>query len=109
MSKEITGLLLFQKLNVKFKGNKSQITKFLIDCIRFHGYIKEDSEIIDENFAGYFLKYRNQVAKLIKKDPELALPENKMRLALYLGDLNQKRCQTLLFRILNDKINNFWD
>jgi hypothetical protein len=48
MSKELTGLLLFQKLNVKFKGNKSQITKFLIDCIRFHGYIKEDSEIIDE-------------------------------------------------------------
>lgn len=48
MSKELTGLLLFQKLNVKFKGNKSQITKFLIDCIRFHGYIKEDSEIIGE-------------------------------------------------------------
>jgi hypothetical protein len=57
----------------------------------------------------FFLKYRNQVYKLVEKDSELALEENKMRLALYLGDLNQKRCQTLLFRILNDKINNFWD
>ena len=68
-----------------------------------------NSEILDENFAGYFLKYRNQVAKLIKKDPELALPENKKRLALYLGDLNQQRCQTLLFKIMNDKIGHWWD
>jgi hypothetical protein len=45
MSKGLTGLLLNQKLNEKFKGNKSQITKFLINCIRFHGHIKEDTEI----------------------------------------------------------------
>jgi hypothetical protein len=32
-----------------------------------------------------------------------------MRLALYLGDLNQKRCQTLLFKIMNDKIGHWWD
>ena len=68
-----------------------------------------NSEIIDENFAGYFLKYRNQVAKLIKKDPELALPENKMRLALYLGNLNQKRCQALLFSIMNEGVTHWWD
>lgn len=68
-----------------------------------------NSEIIDENFAGYFLKYRNQVAKLIKKDPELALPENKMRLALYLGNLNQKRCQALLFSIMNERVTHWWD
>ena len=37
--------------------------------------------------------------QLIKLYPELALPENKMRLALRLSDLNQKRCQTLLFKI----------
>jgi hypothetical protein len=45
MSKGLTGLLLNQKLNEKFKGNKSQINKFLINCIRFHGHIKEDIEI----------------------------------------------------------------
>jgi len=48
MSKDLTGLLLAQKLNEKYRGNKTQISKFLIDCIRFHGYIKEDSEIIDK-------------------------------------------------------------
>lgn len=68
-----------------------------------------NSEILYENFAGYFLKYRNQVYKLVEKDSELALEENKMRLALYLGDLNQKRCQALLFKIMNDKIGHWWD
>jgi hypothetical protein len=48
MSKELTALLLLQKLKEKFKNNNTQISKFLIDCIRFHGYIKEDSEIINK-------------------------------------------------------------
>ena len=67
------------------------------------------SEIIMENFSGYFLKYQNQTRRLLKKDPELKLPENKQRLALKLSDLNQRRCQTLLFKILNEKINCWWD
>ena len=50
MSKELTGLLLLQKLTEKFKGNKSRITKFLIDCMRFHGLIKEDTEISSDKF-----------------------------------------------------------
>jgi len=37
------------------------------------------------------------------------LPENKMELALRLSDLNQSRCQALLFKILNEKINRWWD
>lgn len=68
-----------------------------------------NSEIEYENFTGYFLKYRNQTKRLVEKDPELALEENKMRLALRLGDLNQSRCQALLFKILNEKINHWWD
>ena len=68
-----------------------------------------NSEILYENFAGYFLKYQNQTRRLLKKDPELALPENKMRLALYLGNLNQKRCQALLFSIMNERVSHWWD
>jgi hypothetical protein len=68
-----------------------------------------NSEILDENFAGYFLKYQNQTRRLLKKDPELALEENKMRLALYLGHLNQKRCQALLFNIMNERVTHWWD
>jgi len=68
-----------------------------------------NSEIEYENFTGYFLKYQNQTKRLVEKNPELALEENKMRLALRLSDLNQSRCQTLLFKILNEKINTWWD
>jgi hypothetical protein len=68
-----------------------------------------NSEIEYENFTGFFLKYQNQTKRLVEKDPKLALEENKMRLALRLGDLNQSRCQTLLFKILNEKINTWWD
>ena len=68
-----------------------------------------NSEIEYENFTGFFLKYQIQTKRLVEKNPELALEENKMRLALRLGDLNQSRCQTLLFKILNEKINTWWD
>lgn len=68
-----------------------------------------NSEITYENFTGYFKKYPNQVKYLVNKYPELKLPDNKMRLALMLSDLNQKRCQALLFKVLNYKINYWWD
>lgn len=68
-----------------------------------------NSEIEYENFTGYFKKYQNQVKKLLQKQPRLGLPENKMELALRLSDLNQSRCQALLFKILNYKINRWWD
>jgi hypothetical protein len=68
-----------------------------------------NSAIEWENFTGYFLKYQNQTKRLVDKDHELLLEENKMRLALRLSDLNQSRCQTLLFKILNEKINRWWD
>ena len=45
MSIAIIGLLLKQRLNEKFKFNEKQISNFLINCIRFHGYIKEEDEI----------------------------------------------------------------
>lgn len=66
-----------------------------------------NSAIEWENFTGYFLKYQNQTKRLVNKDPGLA--SNKMHLALRLSDLNQKRCQTLLFKILDYKINRWWD
>jgi hypothetical protein len=65
------------------------------------------SEIVWENHQGYFSKYRLRLRQLIKKQP--GLMKNKMKLAISLGDLNQKRCQTLLFKILDEKINLFWD
>lgn len=68
-----------------------------------------NSEIEYENFSGYFKKYPNQVKRLLQKQPRFKLPENKMELALRLSDLNQSRCQALLFKVMNEKINRWWD
>jgi hypothetical protein len=63
MSKDLTGLLLLQKLNEKFKGSKTRISKFLIDCIRFHGHIKEDTDI-NMDTAGEKFEHSSELCKL---------------------------------------------
>jgi len=59
MSKGLTGLLLHQKLIEKYKGNKSLISNFLINCIRFHGFIREDTEIKSSVKPDYLCKLCN--------------------------------------------------
>lgn len=68
---------------------------------------KHEEKIEFENFSGYFQKYPIQTKKLLKKYP--GVEKDKMKLALYLSYVNQKRCQALLFKILNERINNWWD
>ncbi len=70
-------------------------------------YYRHEEKIEFENFSGYFQKYPLQVKSLLKKYPEVK--DDKMKLALFLSYRNQKRCQTLLFKILNEKINYWWD
>jgi len=70
-------------------------------------YYRYEEKIEFENFSGYFQKYPLQVKELLKKYPEVK--DDKMKLALFLSYRNQKRCQTLLFKILNEKINYWWD
>ena len=66
--------------------------------------------VIDEisNTADdYFKKYRSTVKRRLKKDRDLCF--DKKRLAMSVSHENQKRCQALLFRILNEKSNWWWD
>ena len=66
--------------------------------------------VIDEisNTADdYFKKYRSTVKRCLKKDRDLCF--DKKRLAMSVSHENQKRCQALLFRILNERSNWWWD
>ena len=66
--------------------------------------------VIDEisNTADdYFKKYRSTVKRRLKKDRDLCF--DKKRLAMSVSHENQKRCQALLFRILNENSNWWWD
>jgi hypothetical protein len=60
-----------------------------------------------ENYDIYLSMYPLQVKKLLKEDPELE--EDKHRLCLLVGRENEQRAQSLLFKILDNKINHWWD
>jgi hypothetical protein len=66
--------------------------------------------VIDEisNTADdYFKIHRSTVKKCLKKDRNLLF--DKKRLAMAVSLENQKKCQALLFRILSERINWWWD
>lgn len=66
---------------------------------------------INKDFIPYFVKYINQYKKL-RRYGYLGMKlkkEDSEKIALWLGDINQERAQKLLFKILNERINHWWD
>ena len=78
-----------------------------IPCEDNPGYSTLNDDIISENFDDYFKKYPLSLRKVLEKDPELI--EDRKWLAMNVGRYNQTKCQTLLFKILDEKIKHFWD
>jgi len=62
---------------------------------------------ISENFDEYFKKYKSAIKKVLNNDRNLI--NSKKRMAIALANHNQKRCQDLLFKVLNEKIGGWWD
>lgn len=62
---------------------------------------------VSENFDNFFSKYKCSVRKVLRKDRSLS--SNKSKLALRLAQHNQRRCQELLFKVLNERIKHWWD
>lgn len=60
-----------------------------------------------EKFDEYFAKHKASVKKVLKQDRNLS--SSKKKLAMMLSIYNQKKCQKLLFKVLNEKINHWWD
>lgn len=64
-----------------------------------------------KDFIPYFTKYHNQYKKLIEhgfKGQKLT-KEDDERIALYLGMVNHERAKKLLFKIMNERIESWWD
>ena len=55
----------------------------------------------------YFKKHRSTVKKCLKKNRNLLF--DKKRLAMAVAHENQKKCQALLFRILNERSTWWWE
>jgi hypothetical protein len=64
--------------------------------------IKYSYDIYDE----YIKKNKKLANELLKNNPELI--NNKFTFLVHIADNKQNKCKTLLFKILNEKINSWW-
>jgi hypothetical protein len=69
------------------------------------GYKEMKTTLLSENFDEYFFKYKLVYKKISNQFPL----ENRMGLAIKIAHENQKRCKKLLFSILENNIENWWD
>lgn len=69
------------------------------------GYKEMKTTLISENFDDYFKKYPLIYSRLCKSNSK----NNKMSLAIKIAQENHKRCKKLLFSILENNIENWWD
>ena len=87
----------YEKCNLKFIESESHPGSFEVE-----------KEVEWENLEDYFKKYPNAIRKVKKMYPDRDF-EDKDRLAMYLGMYNQKRCRNLIFEILKQKSDMWWD
>lgn len=69
------------------------------------GWVEVDVKVQKENLQDYFDKYPLITEKVFVKHPN----SSKMSLALGIAMENHQRCKKLLFKILNEKIEGWWD
>lgn len=70
-------------------------------------YFEMKSTNVWEKYDDYFQKYPNVARRLLKQNTELH--DDKQRLAMRISSENDERCRKLLFKILHEKIEGFWD
>lgn len=123
-------------VNVKYDSERMMLCFRLIEKIQDEYYVNEYTdyhkckfewlpvennptlkqlsiEEISENFDEYFSKYKTATRKVLanKKYQIFKLNDDdyKERLAMNVGNYNEKRAQDLLFKLLNRNIRNWWD
>jgi hypothetical protein len=70
------------------------------------------TELIWEKFHNYFGKYPLQYKKAkkeIRNKGKMTGYRSKEKIARYIGNENEQRAKNLLFKILNEKLNHWWD
>ena len=83
-------------------------------CEGWSGYSTWESETISENFDDFFKKYPLVYKKVMNGEGLYTLDgkdesDMKRLIAMNISHINQKRAQDLLFKILNENINRWWD
>ena len=66
-------------------------------------------EVLSENYDAYIKKYQSAARKILKENPKLHSPNKKDKLCFEISLYNQKRCRHLIFEILKEKSDRWWD
>ena len=67
-----------------------------------------ESNVISERYQEFLDKYPSTIRKIIEKEKDLDL-EDKGKLCFYVSMYNQEKANSLLFKILEERIGYWWD
>jgi hypothetical protein len=78
------------------------------------GYSKLEINVISEDFDSYFKKYptwQKRAINYIKENQKRYTSDHndKKMVAMIMGDLRQEKAKELVFKIMANKINGWWD
>ena len=80
------------------------------------GYSSWESRLLEENFDDYFKKYPLIYKRVINGEGIFSLDDHdnvstdkKQRIAMNIGHINHDRAKKLLFKIMSDNIERWWD
>lgn len=90
----------------KYDYIKSNI--IFVDSVSHPECYEMKDELIWENLDAYLVKYPNTIRRVIKKYPDLDI-NDKDKLSLYVGMMNQDKCRNLIFKIMSQYSNRWWD
>lgn len=79
-----------------------------------YGYIKWNSRTLEENFDDYFTKYPLIYKRVMKGEGVFTLDgkdsdDIKQRIAMNIGHINHERARKLLFKLMEQNIEKWWD
>ena len=91
----------------------------LLDILDKPGYVELDTQIISERFDEFFKKYplaykkvladkKLQIFRITPDDDETEI-DAKQRIAMNIGYYNHNRARKLLFKIMEENIEYWWD
>lgn len=113
----MTCVRLMERINDEFYG--TEYSDYHTDKHWFtptdkEGFSTWDSKILEENFHDYFTKYPLIYKRVMKGEGLFTLdgktPEDiNQRIAMNIGHINHKRARKLLFKIMEENIEGWWD
>ena len=81
----------------------------LIPSEKFPGSYEWDVEKVSESFDDYFVKYPRIYIAVENMEKPSFLKDTKLGMAINIGFINHIRAKKLLFKILEENIEKWWD